>query len=60
MPIAAAALGAQILEKHITLDRSLPGPDHVASLESKDLMLMIAAIRNIELALGSDEKRSHQ
>ena len=57
VPIAAAALGAQILEKHITLDRSLPGPDHVASLESKDLMLMIAAIRNIELALGSDEKK---
>ena len=57
IPIAAVALGATVIEKHITLDRSLPGPDHKASLEPEDLKKMVRAIRNIELALGDGEKR---
>jgi N-acetylneuraminate synthase len=56
VPIAAAALGAQVIEKHFTLDRTLPGPDHKASLEPGELKEMIAAIRNIEIALGSEIK----
>jgi N,N'-diacetyllegionaminate synthase len=55
--IAAAALGASVIEKHFTLDRSLPGPDHKASLEPLELKAMIAAIRNIERALGDGIKR---
>lgn len=55
--IAAVALGATIIEKHFTLDRSLPGPDHAASLEPDELKAMVAAIRNIEVALGSSVKR---
>jgi N,N'-diacetyllegionaminate synthase len=55
--IAAAALGAAVIEKHFTLDRTLPGPDHKASLEPADLKAMIAAIRNIEQALGDGVKR---
>lgn len=55
--IAAVALGAEVIEKHFTLDRSLPGPDHVASLEPSELSAMVAAIRNIEKAMGSAEKR---
>lgn len=55
--IAAVALGASIIEKHFTLDRRLPGPDHKASLEPEELKAMIAAIRNIELALGDGIKR---
>ena len=54
--IAAVALGATVIEKHFTLDKNLPGPDHSASLEPTDLQLMIKAIRNIESALGSDRK----
>ena len=54
--IAAVALGAKVIEKHFTLDRNLPGPDHRASLEPVDLKLMINAIRKIETALGSDQK----
>jgi N,N'-diacetyllegionaminate synthase len=54
VPIAAVALGAKIIEKHFTLDRSLPGPDHIASLEPKELKDMVKAIRNIELAIGGD------
>lgn len=54
--IAAVALGATVIEKHFTLDKNLPGPDHSASLEPTDLQLMIKAIRNIEFALGSDRK----
>ncbi len=53
---AAVALGATVIEKHFTLDKNLPGPDHSASLEPTDLQLMIKAIRNIESALGSDRK----
>lgn len=57
VPIAAAALGATVLEKHFTLDKNLPGPDHRASLEPSELTAMVAAVRNIEKALGSGEKR---
>jgi N-acetylneuraminate synthase len=55
--IAAVARGARIIEKHFTLDRTLPGPDHAASLEPSELRQMIAAIRNVEQALGSPLKR---
>lgn len=55
--IAATAMGACLIEKHFTLDRSLPGPDHKASLEPSELKAMILAIRNIELALGDGIKR---
>jgi len=54
---AAVALGAVVIEKHFTLDRSLPGPDHRASLEPDELKAMVAAIRTVERALGSSEKR---
>jgi N,N'-diacetyllegionaminate synthase len=54
--LAAVALGARVIEKHITLDNNLPGPDHSASLEPQDLQKMIKGIRNIEKALGSAEK----
>ncbi|TDO77427.1 N-acetylneuraminate synthase [Flavobacterium chryseum] len=54
VPIAAVAMGARIIEKHFTLDRTLPGPDHVASLEPDELKNMVKAIRNIELAIGGD------
>jgi len=52
VPIAAVALGACVIEKHFTLDRSLPGPDHVASLEPQELKAMVLGIRNIEKAIG--------
>ncbi len=55
--IAAAALGATIIEKHFTLDRELPGPDHKASLEPGELAAMIAGIRSAQLALGDGVKR---
>lgn len=57
VPIAAVARGAVVIEKHFTLDRNLPGPDHKASLEPEELRTMVRAIRNIELALGSPEKK---
>jgi N-acetylneuraminate synthase len=57
IPIAAVALGATVIEKHFTLDRTLPGPDHLASLEPNELKAMVDAIRNIELALGDGIKR---
>lgn len=56
VPIAAVALGATIIEKHFTLDRNLPGPDHKASLIPDELKSMVKAIRNIEQALGSADK----
>lgn len=56
VPIAAVALGATIIEKHFTLDRNMEGPDHKASLEPGELKAMVKAIRNIENALGSQEK----
>ena len=54
---AAVALGARVIEKHFTLDRSLPGPDHKASLEPDQLAQMVQAIRIVEAALGDGEKR---
>jgi len=55
--IAAVALGATVIEKHFTLDRNLPGPDHKASVSPTELKAMVAAIRNIESALGTGIKR---
>ena len=57
VPIAAVAMGAQVIEKHFTLDRTMEGPDHDASLEPWELSRMIRAIRNIELALGDGDKK---
>ncbi|MEO0462653.1 MAG: N-acetylneuraminate synthase [Pseudomonadota bacterium] len=54
IPIAAAALGASVIEKHFTLDRTLPGPDHAASLEPHELAAMVAGIRNVDLAMAGD------
>ncbi len=56
VPIAAVALGARVIEKHFTLDRNLPGPDHAASLNPDELKAMVKAIRNIESSLGSSIK----
>lgn len=57
VPIAAVALGASVIEKHFTLDRNLPGPDHKASLEPDELKAMVKSIRNVELAIsGSGNK----
>jgi N,N'-diacetyllegionaminate synthase len=56
VPIAAVSLGADVIEKHFTLDHTLPGPDHVASLEPQELKLMVDSIRNIEKALGDGLK----
>jgi len=56
IPIAAAALGAEVIEKHFTIDRSLPGPDHAASLEPGELQQMVTAIRHVEVALGDGIK----
>jgi N,N'-diacetyllegionaminate synthase len=58
VPIAAAALGASVIEKHLTLDRRMEGPDHKASLEPEEFKTMVRAIRNIELALGSAVKKA--
>ncbi|OUP09316.1 N-acetylneuraminate synthase [Mediterranea sp. An20] len=57
VPIAAVAVGAEIIEKHFTLDKTLPGPDHVASLEPSEFKEMVKAIRNIEQALGDGIKK---
>lgn len=57
IPVAAVALGARVIEKHFTLDRTLPGPDHQASLEPHELKAMVDAIRNVEVALGDGVKR---
>lgn len=57
VPIAAVALGAEVIEKHFTLDRNMPGPDHKASLEPHELKAMVQAIRNIETALGTGIKQ---
>ena len=56
VPVAAVALGASVIEKHFTLDRTLPGPDQKASLEPQELRQMVDEIRQVELALGSPEK----
>ena len=57
VPIAAVALGAKVIEKHFTIDRNLPGPDHKASLEPHELKAMVGAIRHIEQALGNGIKK---
>lgn len=57
VPIAAVAMGASVVEKHFTLDRTLPGPDHKASLDPEELAAMVRAIRNIELASGDGVKK---
>ena len=57
VPIAAVALGAKVIEKHLTLDRSMLGPDHKASLEPTEFAAMVCSIRNIELAMGNGIKR---
>ncbi len=54
--VAAAGRGAEVLEKHFTLDRSLPGPDHQASLEPKELRALVKAVRQVEIALGDGHK----
>ena len=60
VPIAAVALGAEIIEKHFTLDKTMEGPDHVASLEPDELKEMTRTIRNIERALGSGIKKPNK
>lgn len=57
VPIAAVAMGATIIEKHFTLDRNMPGPDHTASIEPSELAQMVRAVRNIEVALGDGIKK---
>ena len=59
VPIMAATLGACVIEKHFTLDRKLPGPDHAASLEPQELQEMVRAIRNVSVIMGSTVKRPH-
>jgi sialic acid synthase SpsE len=56
IPIAAAARGATVIEKHMTLDRTMAGPDHAASLEPDEFRAMVSAIRDVERALGSAVK----
>lgn len=56
VPVAAVGAGASIIEKHFTLDKTLPGPDHKASLDPVELKAMVRSIRNIELALGKSKK----
>ena len=58
IPVAAVAMGAKVIEKHFTLDRTMPGPDHAASLEPEELKAMVAAIRNIEKAMGDGVKKT--
>lgn len=58
IPIAAVALGATVIEKHFTISRNLPGPDHKASLEPDELQALCAAVRNIEQSLGDGRKRA--
>ena len=58
VPIAAVAMGAEVIEKHFTLDCNLPGPDHKASLEPDQLKAMVDAIRNVQQAIGSSKKHA--
>lgn len=57
VPVAAVAMGADVIEKHFTLDKNLPGPDHKASLNPEELTAMVAAIRNVEQAVGLAHKQ---
>lgn len=56
IPVAAAAMGAKVLEKHFTLSRNMEGPDHKASLEPEELKAMVSAVRHVEAALGNGTK----
>ena len=56
VPIAVAALGAKVIEKHFTLNKKLKGPDHKSSIEPKELSIMIKSIRNVEIAMGKSQK----
>jgi N-acetylneuraminate synthase len=56
IPIAAVALGAVVIEKHVTTDRRLPGPDHAASIEPDELTAMVKSIRSVEISLGTGRK----
>lgn len=58
IPIASVAIGAEIIEKHFTLNRNMEGPDHKASIEPRELKDMVKAIRNVEMALGDGIKRA--
>ena len=58
IPVAAVALGASVIEKHFTLNKSLPGPDHRASLEPDELKAMVEAVRNIEMAISGNGTKS--
>ncbi len=58
VPVAAVAMGATIVEKHFTLDKTMEGPDHKASLEPDELKAMVKAIRNIEIAMGNSIKQA--
>lgn len=60
IPIAAVALGAKVIEKHLTLDRDLPGPDHQSSLEPDEFKQMVRAIRHVEQAMGDGVKKPTQ
>ena len=60
IPVAAVAMGAEIIEKHFTLDRTMDGPDHKASLEPDELKMMVRQIRHIETALGDGIKRPNR
>lgn len=60
VPVAAVAMGAKIIEKHFTLDKNLPGPDHKASLEPDELKEMVKEIRNIEIAFGDGIKKPNK
>ncbi len=57
IPVAAVALGAQVIEKHFTMDKRLPGPDHAASLEPPELKAMVSAVRNVKKAMGDGIKQ---
>lgn len=57
MSVAALALGAKVLERHVTLDKSWKGSDHAASLEPAELAELVKAIRTVEMAMGSPVKQ---
>lgn len=57
VPVAAVALGATVIEKHFTLDKTMPGPDHAASLDPDELFKMVSCVRNIEVAMGEGVKK---
>lgn len=58
VPVAAVALGASVIEKHFTIDKTLHGPDHISSLDPAELISMVKSIRNIEVALGDGVKKA--